>query len=378
MQKSAFIPLVATITAGTLAAGSVAEPAWSQQTKAPAQTAADAKADPGGFTGLLAIVNKNPNDCAQLDHVRLLSTDKELTERVDFVAIHKYIVITCATITTFFNNSKHGKPIGLSVNCDLLPGGQAIYQLQVRPVERQDSKVEVALNQALEKVKVPSVTGPISLQILMKVWYPKAAAVAFFKKGFELQKADKNKEAVQQYSQAIAVDPADTEAYACRAIAYNALAEYDKAIADVTQAISLGSKDAYLTRAYAYRRVKDLDNAMADCNLAIEHEPKYWEGYVSRAELWQDKGNYAEAMKDCDQVLQFMSTCGYAYMVRGEAHLALKEPEDAVRDLNMAVEILAKSADAYHYRAEAYKTLGKVEEATADEKRAAELGYAPK
>jgi tetratricopeptide (TPR) repeat protein len=372
LQKPFFLLILALTIIGGAQAPCV--PAWAQ----PSKPSADSKADPGGFAGLLATVNKNPNNVAQLDHVRLLSTDKELDERVDIDAIHKYIVTACATVTTFFNNTKHGKPIGLSVNCDLLPGGQAVYQLQVRPVERQDTKLALGLNDALQKVKVPAVTGPISLQILMKVWYPKADAMAFFKKGFALQKADKNQEAVQQYSQAIAIDPTHTEAYTCRAMAYNALGEYDKAIADLTQAISLGSHDAYLSRAYAYRHLKDADNAMADCNRAIEHDPRYWEGYVSRAELWVDKGNYAEAIKDCDTVLQFMSTCGYAYLVKGEAHLSLKQPEEAIKELTMATEILPKSGECFHYRAEAHKALGQDDDAAADENHARELGYTGK
>ena len=219
---------------------------------------------------------------------------------------------------------------------------------------------------------------PAVTPTLETVTVSKPEAVTFFKKGFELQKADKFKEAVQQYSQAIAIDPAATMTYTCRGISYNALGEYDKAIVDLSKAITLGSRDAFLNRAYAYRHLKDADKAMDDCNQGIEHDPGYWEGYVSRAELWQDKGNYAEAMKDCDKVLQFMSTCGYAYLVRGEAHLGLKEPADAVRDLTLAIEILAKSGEAYHYRAEAYKALSKEEEAAADENRAKELGYTPK
>jgi tetratricopeptide (TPR) repeat protein len=369
-----------TPAAAQTATGQARSSAQGKQALRPAaETNAAASAENKGgndaFAGLMAIVNRNANDAAKLDHVRLLSTDEELDQRADFDAVNKYIVTTCGVISTFFNNAKHGKPIGLSVNCNLLPKGHALYELEVRPLERQDNKMAVRLTEALEQVKVPVVTGPINLQILMKVWYPKTEAGPYFKKGFELQKAGKDQEAVAQYSQAVVIDPSHTEAFTCRGLAYNALGQYDKAIADFTRAISLGSHDAYITRAYAYRKLKDSDNALADCNRAIELDPKYWEGYVSRAEILQDNGNYTDAIKDCNTVLGFMTTCGYAYLVRGECNISLNKPDDAVKDLTMAIEILAKSGEAYHYRAVAYKAVGRELDAAADDSRATELGY---
>jgi len=337
-------------------------------TAAAAASGSQSNASAASYTGTA--------EAAQLDHVRLLSSDADLADRADIDSLHKYIGTTTSTIQSFFTSYKRGKQFGLSVTCNLVPGNKALYLLEVRPVERQDAKMAVALTDALEKIKVPAVTGPVNLQILMKVWYPKIEGATFFKKGFELQKADKNKEAIQQYSQALALDPFHVEAYTCRGMAYNSLGQYDKAIADLTKAISMGSTAAYLMRAYAYKHLKDTDKAMSDCNRAIELDPHYWEGYVSRGELWLDKKDYAAAFKDGQQALQCMPTCGYGFLIRGQAHLGLQEYDEAASDLTTAIEILAKSADAYHFRALAYKNLNKPEEAASDDKRAAELGYA--
>jgi tetratricopeptide (TPR) repeat protein len=55
---------------------------------------------------------------------------------------------------------------------------------------------------------------------------------------------------IEYYTKAIELDPKDTYTYFCRGIAYNKLAEYQKAIDDYTKAIEIDPKDAYV---YYYR-----------------------------------------------------------------------------------------------------------------------------
>jgi tetratricopeptide (TPR) repeat protein len=367
-RKAALLLIASSLLATSTAA--FAQPGKAPS-KAPSKASASSKNDGGGSLA----PNAKASDAAVLDHVRLLNSNSALADRADMPSLHDYLVTTIATITKYFNNSKRGRPMGLSVQCNLAPGNLVLYELQVRPVERQDAKMGVELTNALEKIKAPAVSGPVGIQILMKVFYPKPEVTALVKKGLELQKADKNKEAAALYTQALAIDSGDLETYICRGVAYNSLGKYEEAVADFSKAISLGGNEGYLSRSAAYRQLKKLDEAMADCNKAIELEPNYWEGYVRRAQLNFDKGKYAEAVADCDKVVGFMSTCGSAYLVRGEAHEQLKEHEEAVRDLTMAVEILGKSGEAYYYRALAYKALGKTDEAAADSANATKLGY---
>ncbi|MBS1991046.1 MAG: tetratricopeptide repeat protein [Cyanobacteria bacterium SZAS LIN-3] len=317
----------------------------------------------------------SPADSAQIDHVRLLSSDQQLDERSELQALHKYILSVDDVVTAYFNNTRRGKAFGLSVNCDLLPGGKALYLFQAKPTDRLDRTNAKALSKALEKVKVPLVADQISLQILFKIWFAKNDASTIFKQGLAMLKADKNAEAIEFYTKAIAIDPDYAEAYTCRGIACNALGQYERAVTDLSRAIELDNKEAYLNRAFAYRHLNQPDKAMADCQRAIELDPKYWEGYVSRAELLRDRGDFGAAARDCDTALQLMPNCGYAYLVRGEVQYKQQQLDAALSDLNNAVEILARSGEAYHYRSLVKKGQGNEAGALEDEKRALELGY---
>jgi tetratricopeptide (TPR) repeat protein len=68
-------------------------------------------------------------------------------------------------------------------------------------------------------------------------------------------------------------------AYANRAIAYNNLKQYDKAIPDCTEAIRLKPNLAlpYVNRGVAYNNLKQYDKAIADLTEAIRLQPDFAE-----------------------------------------------------------------------------------------------------
>ena len=65
-------------------------------------------------------------------------------------------------------------------------------------------------------------------------------------------------------------------AYNNRGMTYNGTGEYDRAIADYSEAIRLNPKDpaAYNNRGNAYSRKGEYDRAIADLNEAIRLDPK--------------------------------------------------------------------------------------------------------
>ena len=72
--------------------------------------------------------------------------------------------------------------------------------------------------------------------------------------------------------------------YCKRGAAYFDKGEYDKAIADCTEAIRLNPKDAkfYYNRGNAYGRKGEYDKAIADCTEAIRLDPKHALSYCGR------------------------------------------------------------------------------------------------
>ena len=87
--------------------------------------------------------------------------------------------------------------------------------------------------------------------------------------------------AIADFTEAIRLDPRRAEAYWGRAHAYAKKGEFDKAIADFTEAIRLDPRhaEAYCGRAYAYAKKGEFDKAIADYTEAIRLNPKYAEAY---------------------------------------------------------------------------------------------------
>src|ERR1700687_4507232 len=81
--------------------------------------------------------------------------------------------------------------------------------------------------------------------------------------------------AIADYNQAISLNPKNPIFYNNRGIAYRNKDDFDRAIADYNQAISLNPRDhdAYYNRGIAYRNKGDIDHAIADYNQAISLNP---------------------------------------------------------------------------------------------------------
>jgi hypothetical protein len=189
--------LSSSILVGPTMAPAIAAPAQSAKTKiaaAPAKPApAKGAADNAGGDNLNLVPGARPGDNAVLDHVRLLNNDSALSDRADMLSLHNYLVSAIAAVIKYFNNSKRGRPLGLSIQANIAPGGSVLYELQVRPVERQQAKMGVELTELLEKLKPPSVTGPVGVQILLKVFYPKPEVSALLKKASTFKRQIKTK-----------------------------------------------------------------------------------------------------------------------------------------------------------------------------------------
>ena len=125
--------------------------------------------------------------------------------------------------------------------------------------------------------------------------------------------------AIEDFTEALALDPSLTTAYTLRGRAYyagvsyvtsvgenfsgvGALARvgtspaqqqaYEKAIADFTQAIRLDPSyaSAYISRGVAYAGKGDYDRAIADYNQAIRLDPNYAPAYINRGVAYYNKG----------------------------------------------------------------------------------------
>lgn len=99
--------------------------------------------------------------------------------------------------------------------------------------------------------------------------------------------------------------------YFYRAVAYQALEDFDEAILDYTKALQLNEKmtDAYYNRAKILLSRKDIENpdinrAVSDLEKALEFDPNFIEALYAMAAAQKKLEKYNEALTYLDRLLE--------------------------------------------------------------------------
>jgi len=112
----------------------------------------------------------------------------------------------------------------------------------------------------------------------------KSLATAYNNRGSGyFAKGDYNR-AIADLSEAIRLDPKDVTAYNRRGLAYDNKGNADRAIADYSEAIRLDAKIAvaYFNRGRAYDSKDDIDRANADNSEVNQHDRKHASAFAYR------------------------------------------------------------------------------------------------
>ena len=142
--------------------------------------------------------------------------------------------------------------------------------------------------------------------------------------------------AIQDFGQAISLNPEFALAFYNRGNAYESKGEYDRAIRDLDQAIRLKSDDAdafyaLYGRGYAYSAKGDYDRAIQDYDQAIRLEPYDANAFIVRGIANFLRANLAGAVKDFQRGSELNPTIAYDMLW---LHLARKRlGQDDTKDL---------------------------------------------
>jgi tetratricopeptide (TPR) repeat protein len=181
--------------------------------------------------------------------------------------------------------------------------------------------------------------------------------------------------ALEDASRAVDLDPKASDPYMVRAIVYQRMNDYPKALEDMDRAVEFREDNdsrPLNTRAYFRALAKvELAAAFADIQRAID----LWGGDNSayldtRGYLQLLLGNTDAAMSDMQRAVHLAEE-ELAYLDRFAKSIPAKQYERRKREANESLSVL------YHHRGEVYEKLGKRSEAEADLRRATELGYNP-
>lgn len=182
--------------------------------------------------------------------------------------------------------------------------------------------------------------------------------------------------AIEEYSQALRLDPKYKNALAQRARLWLRMKKYDNALADYNEIIRQEpvNAEAYCGRGLALYYGKDqVDEALADCSEAIRLEPNTAWAYKVRAGVWEDKGEYDKAIVDHNTAARLDPNDALTYFLRGFAWLNKRDYEKAIADFDETLRLNPGDVGALYCRGIARMKRQEYDKAIADLTRTLQL-----
>ncbi len=195
----------------------------------------------------------------------------------------------------------------------------------------------------------------------------------YYRLGVYRYELDDREGAVEQFREAIKLDPLHAMAYLWRSLAYDwlgqpnkAKADYDAAMAIINKAIAAKPENAqnYAHRAWAHRYRGDYKAALADFDKALALDPKNAEAYFERGRLFgpYELKDQVREMADYDLAILHKPDHAKAYEGRARIRADKKDKAGVVADLDKAILIYSRAIErdprdavAYRDRANARK-----------------------
>lgn len=142
--------------------------------------------------------------------------------------------------------------------------------------------------------------------------------------------------------------PTDAEGFFARGNKRYGEGKFQGAIEDYTEALKLNPThaSAFQNRCVARIGLKDFAGSIEDCSKAIQLNPQYGIAYNSRC--WarlQMNQDLPQALTDCNKAIELAPGYVNAYDSRGQLYIALKDKQAAIRDLEKALSMDASLAD---------------------------------
>lgn len=127
-------------------------------------------------------------------------------------------------------------------------------------------------------------------------------------------------------------------AFTNRGLAYKSKGQWDRAIADFSEAIRLKPDfvTAFNNRGNIYYGYGQFDRAIKDYDEAIHLKPDFAEAFSNRGNVYRKKGQFGLAIKDYDKAIHLQPGNGRIFADRGLAYEKKGAPDHALRDFKRA------------------------------------------
>jgi tetratricopeptide (TPR) repeat protein len=179
--------------------------------------------------------------------------------------------------------------------------------------------------------------------------------------------------ALADCTEAIRLNP-NYVAFNERGNVYGKKGDFDRALADYNKAIRLDPKSAtpFNGRGTVYYQKGDFDRALADYSEAIRLDPKYATPFNGRGNVYSKKGDFDRAIADYSESIR-LNPKAIPFIGRGIVYDKKGDFDRAIADYSEAIRLDPSSAIPFIGRGVAYKSKGDVDRAIADYSEAIRL-----
>lgn len=186
-------------------------------------------------------------------------------------------------------------------------------------------------------------------------------------KGLRALKEGDYARAIEALTEALQTETEVGRVLYSRALARFESGDFQGAIADAKQVISLGADapEIHLLLGSAYARCDELVPALLAFTRAIEFDKRYADAYYNRGAVYYQQGELEKALVDFGQAIKIRDSA-QDYYARGSVALELGELNPARRDFSAALERNPQELGALYKRAQTYWHLRRLPKAEAD------------
>ena len=190
----------------------------------------------------------------------------------------------------------------------------------------------------------------------------------YFKRGLAHHNMDNLREAQEDFSQAIQLDPGLDSAYYYRGNIRFQFGDRQGALQDYTEAILLNPQlvKAYVNRGSVRAELGDETGAIEDYSAAIQIDPSMAAAYLNRCLSRSNMEEHHGAIADCTQAINLTPNSVFAYQNRGLVRRRLGDIRGALEDFNIAINLDPEDPDPYYNRGLARLELGDIAGAVED------------
>jgi len=163
--------------------------------------------------------------------------------------------------------------------------------------------------------------------------------------------------------------------YFWRAVGWNKKGQYERVIADATEALRLqpGSVAVFNLRGSAYFDKGEYDIAIADFDDALRLGGPDGIVYHNRGNAFRRKGDYARAIADYDAAIRLSPSEAHSWENRGASKQALGDLDGALADINQAIRLAPSLPSPLISRAVIWRAKRDFDRAVADSTEAIRL-----